>query len=291
MWRVIDNHHAHNTDSIGGRSDKNKFLLCIGVNMITVVIMKTRQTFTFTMKTTKNFRIMLLMAVSFSLIFLTSCDKRIRKNGSGVVTSNTRSMAEFEEVDVDGSYELFIHEDDQHKVVVETDDNIQDEVQTFVQNGILHVEMSDDYMNYHYTRMEIHIYGNDFSLLDLHGSVNVTSVDTIHAADFELRHNGSGHSNITFDGQDVKLNINGSGRIEANGHADECTLVINGSGKIDALDLPVLHARGEIHGSGDLFLNASESLDAVIDGSGDIRYLGTPTVNSQISGSGSIAPY
>lgn len=243
------------------------------------------------MKTTKIFRIVLLVAMAFNMIFLTSCDKRIRKNGSGVVTSNTRNISEFDEVDVEGSYELFIHNDDEHKVVVETDDNIQEEVQTFVQNGILHVEMSDDYMNYHYTRMEVHIYGNQFSLLDLHGSVNATSVDTIQATNFELRHNGSGHSNVTLASQDVRLSINGSGRIEANGQADNCTLVINGSGKIDALDLPVLNARGEIHGSGDLFLNASETLDAVIDGSGDIRYLGSPTVNSQISGSGSISPY
>lgn len=243
------------------------------------------------MKTKKLILNMTLAIAAFSMLTLTSCDKRIRKNGSGVITTSTRDLGEFSDVDIDGSYDLFIHESSEQKVTITTDDNLMSEVHTFVQDGKLNISMSDDYYNYKYTKMEIHVYNNAFSRIDLNGSVNVTAPDTIHGQNLVCSHNGSGNCSLKFTGEELQLDINGSANIQAGGDVDDLHVEINGFGKIDALDVISVNGVAKIHGSGDIYLNCSSTLDAWISGSGNIRYIGGPTVTSHIDGSGSIAPY
>lgn len=245
----------------------------------------------FTMKTTRsNLNTTLVLGVLLTLTLI-SCDKRIRKEGSGVITTTTRSIPVFSDVDVDGSYELFIHESDEQKVTITTDDNIVGEVNTFVQDGKLRIAMSDDYHQYKYTRMEIHVYNNAYQRFDLNGSVNISAPDTLHAESMICSHNGSGNCNLKFFGHELQLDINGSANMQAGGQADIVRSTINGSGKIETLDVLAHDAVVKVHGSGDIYVNSSETLDAWITGSGKIRYIGGPTVTSHIDGSGSIAPY
>ncbi|MBX7051391.1 MAG: DUF2807 domain-containing protein [Flavobacteriales bacterium] len=243
------------------------------------------------MKTTNRILNTTLVFAAFLTITLTSCDKKIRKNGSGVITTTTRQLGEFSDLDVDGSYDLFIHESDEQKVTITTDDNIVGEVHTFVQDGKLNISMSDDYYNFKYTKMEVHVYNDAYNRLDLNGSVNVTAPDSIHGSTLICSHNGSGNCNLKFSGDELQLDINGSANIQAAGVAPVLHAEINGSGKIDALDLQSVDAVAKIHGSGDIYVNCSATLDAWITGSGDIRYIGGPSVTSHIDGSGSIAPY
>lgn len=225
------------------------------------------------------------------LLVLTSCDSKFRKEGSGVVTTSARNLQDFHRMEVDGSYDLFLHESNTNYITITTDDNIMGMVQTFVQDGELHVEMSDDFHNYDYTRMEIHVYGQGYAYIDLNGAVNVTSQDTLHLDAIELRQNGSGVARLEVSTQEFIAAINGSGRIETNGAAERLVYDINGSGKIDGLDLIAQHAEVSITGSGDVYVHAISTLQAEIEGSGDIRYLGAPLITSDIHGSGSISAY
>lgn len=239
------------------------------------------------MKMTKLFFFAL---AGLSMIF-TSCDRKIRRNGSGVVTTVTRNLDEFERLEADGSYDVFIHPGYENYITVTTDDNIVGLVQTFVQDGELHIEMSKDFMNYDYTRMEVHVYGNGYSYIDLNGDVNLTTEDTLFQANTEIALNGSGNIRVTTVGQEFIATINGNGRLEANGSATSLRYEVNGSGKIEGLDLISQNAIAKIHGNGDIYVHALATLNAEIDGNGDIRYLGSPIISSSISGSGSISAY
>jgi hypothetical protein len=241
----------------------------------------------FMMKTTK---FCLFTLICMTLLFA-SCDRRIRKNGSGVVTTVTRQIGEFEKLEADGSYDVFLHPSVENYVTVTTDDNIVGLVQTFVQDGELHIEMSRDFINYDYTRMELHIYGNGYAYINLDGAINLTSQDTIFQSFTEIDLEGSGNIRVTAVGQDFKAAINGSGRIEANGSATNLNYKINGSGKIEGLDMISQNANAAIQGSGDIYVHAQATLNAEIDGSGNIKYLGSPVISSHISGSGSVSGY
>lgn len=226
------------------------------------------------------------------MLILSSCDKHIRKKGSGVISTTTRSLSEsFTEMDVDGSYELYIHVDDEPKVTITTDDNIIQEVQTFVQDGKLFIEMNDDYSNYRYTAMEIHVYGTHFENIDLNGAINAHVQDTIQSPTLVFHQNGSGNTSMKFSGDELELRMTGNSTLQVDGMANAFDCTIDGAGKIDALDLHAANVNAKIKGSGDVYVFCDDFLIASIDGSGKIRYLGNPSVTSSITGSGSISPY
>jgi len=208
-----------------------------------------------------------------------------------VITTVTRAVEDFHEVDADGSYDLILHVDADTRVVITTDDNMLSEVQTFVQDGKLFIEMSDDYFNYKYTKLEVHVYAPAYSNVDLDGSVNTTVQDTIFSPSLTWNHEGSGNNSVKFSGNTISIKMSGSGDVQATGTAGTSAVTINGSGKIDALDLVTQNCDARIEGSGDVYVNCQQHLDARIDGSGDIRYIGSPTISTHISGSGSVSTY
>lgn len=232
-----------------------------------------------------------LLLPAFLIFMLTSCDKRIRKQGSGHVVTTERSLSDFQEIDAEGSFDIFIHHASQPRITITCDDNLTSEVETFVQDQKLVIDMSDDYFNYRFTEMTLHIYTDDLSKVDLNGNMDCEVLDTLHLQECEWIHNGSGRSIIRFDGSDLRTTINGSGSLEAHGNTVYQKIVINGSAKMDVLGMQAVNTDAEIHGSGTQYVHCSGVLNATIDGSGKIRYTGDPQVISSISGSGSVGPY
>ncbi len=244
------------------------------------------------MKTTKFYSILSLFLICvLALTSLSSCEKRIRKNGSGILTTTTRNVSDFTELEVDGKFDVYVHIDDNPRVEITTDDNIISEVQTFVQDGELQIEMSDDYYRFKFTKMEIHVYNSTYTSLEFDGSIKAYVVDTIFTPTLKLEHEGSGNSEVKFVGNSISMKVNGSGNIQSSGSALSSKVEINGSGKIDALDLPADNVIAEIDGSGKIYVNAIEQLSAKINGSGSIKYIGNPSVNSSVNGSGNVSQY
>jgi hypothetical protein len=64
--------------------------------------------------------------------------------------------------------------------------------------------------------------------------------------------------------------------------------VISGSGKIKAFDLPHNTCEAVISGSGDMYVNANDAINARISGSGTVYYINYPVIHTSISGSGGV---
>jgi hypothetical protein len=233
----------------------------------------------------------LLVLCAGTMLFLSSCDKRIRKEGSGVLQNSDRSLDNFSAIEANGAYDIIYHVDEESHVEILTDNNITGDVQTFVVDGRLIIEMNDDYFNYHFTKMELNVYGPTCNDVDLNGSVEFNMADTVYTDEMDVYHNGSGYAGIKFSGESLKMEVNGSADMNAVGNATYAAYIIHGSGKIDALDLEAYDVNAEISGSGDIYTNCTHYLHATISGSGHIKYIGNPTVETEISGSGNVGPY
>jgi len=70
------------------------------------------------------------------------------------------------------------------------------------------------------------------------------------------------------------------------GTSDELNAKTTGSGKMLLSDLVTKDVICTVSGSGNMYVNAVNSLKVIITGSGDIVYTGTPAVDIQTSGSG-----
>lgn len=232
-----------------------------------------------------------LMAGIIVALFMASCDKKLHKEGNGIITTTERNVGSFTSLDADGKFIIRTHYSTNPHIVITTDDNLLSEIQTFVQEGKLHIQMNDDYLTYDFTKLEVDIYATSFTQMDLDGQVEVDVLDTISNAVLVVNHYGRGSADVLFNGDQLSLRVNGAADIISAGQTQSVSYYLNGEGKISALHQYSNVADAHINGTGKIYVHCTDQLDATIDGSGDIYYSGSPSVTTEIHGTGSVQQY
>lgn len=127
-----------------------------------------------------------------------------------------------------------------------------------------------------------------FAEVVLQGSGSI-SIDALTAPTVTIDAEGSGEVRADeLDAETLATTIDGSGGIQVAGSAESQTVEVRGSAGFDGSALESVDARVELHGSGDLSVHATGSVDAVLDGSGTITCSGGGHLTQSTSGSGEI---
>jgi hypothetical protein len=121
------------------------------------------------------------------------------------------------------------------------------------------------------------------------GSVDINSSFT-KLEKLTVTGSGSIYGNTNAEYSKLHFSITGSGSIDVIGSVDDLSATTTGSGKMYLYDLIAKEADCTISGSGDMFIYATQNLNANILGSGCIKYKGTPLVDVHASGSGNFSP-
>lgn len=211
-------------------------------------------------------RLSSLFAV-FALLSLLGACTYFGERGSGRMTTETRDVSGFTEVDLGGSGRVVIEVTGEESLTVEAEDNIIPLLRIEVRNGRL--------------------------ILGSRGNISPTReiVYTITAASLEAVE-VSGSGSISASGIDegaFEVEISGSGSVVVEGSADSLDLSISGSGAFDGEELQSASGDVSVSGSGSALVNVSDELDVGVSGSGSVVYLGDPTVSVSISGSGNVS--
>ena len=185
-------------------------------------------------------------------------------------SSQARSVAAFDAVEVDGSWKVDITAGQAQSVVVFGDKEVLDHILTEVDGHSLRVHLDD----------------NEGLWRRRHGEISVR-ITVPHLSALAL--NGSNSTTVTgLAGGSTAVAIRGSGGLRAQGAVDHFALDISGSGSAKMPDLTVNDAAIDIKGSGSAQLHVVHNLAVNIKGSGSVHYTGSPTVASSIRGSGSV---
>jgi hypothetical protein len=188
--------------------------------------------------------------------------------GSGIGVTEERTVADFDRIDVGGSWEVTVEVGGEKRVEVEADDNLIGYVQTRVENGSLKVTTSKGNFSFR-SGPELRVTVPSLSGITLAGSseARVTGVQAEH----------------------FEAHVAGSADLTVSGRADDLTASVSGSGTLSLFGLEARNATVTVSGSGDANIVALESLNANVSGSGDVRYRGDPPrTNTSVSGSGTI---
>ncbi len=224
-------------------------------------------------------------ATALAMMVLTSCSEN---EDAGPMVSESRSISNYQEIEVNGNFNVDISEDHGSGIRVVAPSNRMEFIETYVAgNRLIISERSNKIEKDDAVRIEIS--QTMLNEIELNGS-GIISGDEIKASSTTVYMNGSGMIDLSFNVTNMNVEINGSGIIKAFGVTDYLNTTIEGSGSIQARNLESTNADAEIDGSGMIELFVTESLNATISGSGAILYWGNPPyVNVQISGSGNVS--
>ena len=229
-----------------------------------------------------------LILATFTFLFTTSsCIDEMFLEGNGVVKSEIRVASGFDEVVSSGDFQVTVMPGGDYSVEVSAESNLLPYIETDVIGNTLKIRTRGIRSLRQNVPIVINITTPVLNGLTLSGS-GLIQTGSFLSSDFRIDLSGSGNVDAQISSDRIKANVSGSGTIFLEGAAVESNFVISGSGKIKSYKLEQSVCRAVISGSGDMFVNASESLDASISGSGRVFYIGNPVIHTSISGSGGV---
>ena len=236
------------------------------------------------MKTTK---IQILTALFVLLLGTSSCLDELFIEGNGISRTETRDAEGFNQISSSGDFTVTVMPGNFYSVEVTAESNLLPYISTNVDGRTLKIRTTGIHSLRQNEPIEIFITTPVLNGLALSGS-GLIETGSFLSSDFDLSVSGSGDIKTIISSDKVNANISGSGTIYIEGDAINTNFVISGSGKIKTYNLLQDQCHAVISGSGDMYVNASQFIDARISGSGSVYFVNHPIVHTSISGSGDV---
>jgi hypothetical protein len=213
------------------------------------------------------------------------------QRGTGDIITETRDVAGFNKIRLDGAGRLLIKQGAAESLVIEAEENVMDELTSEVNGDTLVLGFKDRpwWRSILPTRPIVY----DLTVIDLNeltlngaGDLEIQNLDT---NSFEITMNGAGQINVEELKADALIvHIAGTGTVAADGEANSQSISIDGAGNYQAGDLLTSSTMITIDGLGNATIWATERLDITINGGGSVNYYGLPSVSQDINGLGDI---
>ena len=213
--------------------------------------------------------------------------------GNGKLKTITRTVNDYDEVKVSGSFDVFLVAGTEGKLTIEAEENLMEYIITETTGDalIIKTQKNTNLKTSRNKNITITVPFKDLDAVSLAGSGDISNKDLITAEHFTTSLTGSGDIILEVSAQHISGSVAGSGDLTLKGKTQDAELQVAGSGDIHAQDLRATNADANIAGSGDIVMVCDGgTLHARISGSGDIKYSGTPSrEDTKVSGSGSIS--
>lgn len=207
-----------------------------------------------------------------SLVFLNSCSLLDCTDGAGPISTKTYDQGSFDSFTLSSSADVQLIPSSKNAIEITTYDNIHEKIEIENNGGEIDVDMKGC-INLDRT-MQVRVFFTQLSKVELSGSGNIVSTDTIKSDRFEISITGSGDANIITTAETVEANILGSGDIQLKGYTKQFRGKINGSGNIKATEFNAANTDISINGSGDADLGSCNNLNSKVNGSGNVNCKG-----------------
>jgi len=237
----------------------------------------------------KSFAISIVMT-----LFLTSCSAQNwgKVKGDGNVITEKRSVGDFDELGVSGSFDVFLVKGKEGDLTIKIEENLLPYLVTEVANGKLKIRWKTGTSINTRKGVEITVAFESINAIGLSGSGDIVGKDVIKSDTFEVAVSGSGDMDLELDVQKMEAAVSGSGDMDLKGTATNFEAAVAGSGDIDGVNLKTEKASLRVSGSGGITITVLNELDAKVSGSGSVKYKGKPSLEDvKVSGSGTVSTY
>lgn len=233
----------------------------------------------------------IFIIAAVSLLLFSSCReifaKRIRGNGN--ITTQTRSAGDFNSIDVSGSINVYARQDSSPSIRIETDENLQQLVETIEQGGVLHIRERPGFHLRSTRPIKVYVSSRSFKnfeasgACDVFGEGKITGNTDVH---FEL--SGSCDADMDLSAPKISVDMSGAGKIKLKGDTKEFRVHGSGSTDIKCIDLVADNVDLDISGAGDAEVYANVKLTGSISGAASVRYKGAAQADIHTSGATSV---
>ncbi len=227
----------------------------------------------------------------FLAIICSSCHyiggKRIHGNGNNV--AQTRDAGKFNSVDVSGAIDVYLKQDSTQSVKVETDENLQQYVEVYENNGVLVVSPKDNYNLDPTHKIKVFVTAPAFRVIGVSGASTITSENKLVSAEsMDIDLSGASEAKVDIKAPRINAEVTGASTITLSGETKDLNVVGSGASGAKCFDLMTENTTVDISGASSAEVFASVKLDAQASGASGISYKGNPAITQDINGASSI---
>jgi len=203
-----------------------------------------------------------------------------------------RTIGSFKGVASGGPLNLKITMGNKESIRLEGDADAIADLNTIVIDGVLTIKpktkWNDWSRKYKRPNITVFITAKKLTSLTMSGSGNMEVLNGINSPELVATLSGSGSIKAIGNAKTFTGVISGSGRLSITGKADNSNLTLSGSGQFNGKGFSVNDLSVQISGSADVYIGASQQIEAVISGSGNVYYTGSPKISKTTIGSGRV---
>lgn len=228
-----------------------------------------------------------ILSVFVLFMGILTFSETIFPEGNHDVRGESRRAEGFDQIVSSGDYKVFVQQGDAYAVEVWAESNLLPVIETEVIDHRLIIRTRGMRSLLHNHPIEVFITTPLLNGLLLSGS-GMIKTGKFTSEQFHIILSGSGDIDTQVSTHSMSAHVSGSGNIYLQGDVKEGQFVISGSGNIKSFEARQRNCEAIILGSGNMYLNTVESIDARITGSGKVLYINHPIVNKNIYGSGNV---
>ncbi|MFV8373977.1 head GIN domain-containing protein [Flavobacterium sp. LB1P71] len=217
-----------------------------------------------------KFIIVTLVALLFA-----SCNHMINIKsieGSGHVTTEKRIVkGDFKSIEVSNAIDLVIEQSDKIEIIVEADDNLQKEITTKVENGVLIIACNYNSFN-NIKSKKVTVKMPIIDQLEASGAATIKSINIIKGESIRLEASSAASINLNIESDAIYNESSSGSTIAINGKALKLEATASSGSTIDAKDLLVNEIKAHASSGSTINVHPIVSLDATASSGASINY-------------------
>jgi hypothetical protein len=222
----------------------------------------------------KNLKILTIALAILSISACTNAQLRRTVYGNGKVVTKERKVENFTAIRVSTGIDVYLKQENNETVSVETDENIQEYILTEVRGGVLNVYTEVSIRDTE--RKRVYVTMKEVTSVRTSSAGDVFGESPITSDRLELSASSAGNIKLEVSAKEIKVSISSSGDITLTGDAGLLEADLSSAGDLNAYDLNVKEADVSVSSAGDADVNVSEKLTARASSAGDVNYHGNP---------------
>jgi hypothetical protein len=219
------------------------------------------------------------IVITLVALFFGSCNQLNGLNsitGSGNVTTEHRNVqGDFKSVSISNALDLVIEQSNKTEIIVEADDNLQKEIITKVENGVLVISCKFGNFN-NVTSKKIIVKMPVIEELEAGSASTITSKSILKGNSISLSSSSAASINASVEYETIQLDGSSGSNQNIKGKALHLETSASSGSVIDATDLLSNEVIASSTSGGSLMVHPIVDLKAEVSSGGNISYHGTP---------------
>ena len=225
-----------------------------------------------------------------AIVSLGSCHWDINighTNGNGNVVTEERPVSDFTEVKGSSGLDVYLTEGTENKVVVEADENLMAQIETYVENDRLIIKTEGNIGRS--KAKKVHVTFKQLDKIMASSGADVIGLSVIKAETIMLDASSGADLEVEVFAKEVYADTSSGSDIKVSGKATSLRADASSGSDLNARNLLVVDCRADASSGADITVNVKEKLITEASSGGDIKYYGNPSeISKNKSASGSV---